>query len=264
MHVGIIGLLSVSIAGVANYAQRPAQLTIKATVVDEDRINQALAEIEKAEQDEADREAADERRAQDQIVLARKRREEEDRKTEEARQTRQAEDTAEKERQRRVREKQEAERKQLAELERQRKIEEQRVAKLKVEREAEEKRQRDAEEARARAEREQQMRAVLAVEQRRNTAIMAGKLDEYRAMIVQRINRNWLRPPSVTAGLECVVHVRQIPGGEVVDVRIGECNADAAAQRSIEAAVYRSSPLPEPTDPSLFDRDLQITFRPQD
>ena len=257
LHVGIIVMLSISIAGVANYAQRPAQLTIKATVVDEDRINQAMAEIEKAEQDDADR-----------IEQARKRREEEDRKTEQARQKRLADQRADNDRQRAAAEKrqrdEEIERKRLADLERQRKIEEQRVAKLKTEREAEEKRQREAAEARARAEREQQMQAELAVEQRRNTAIRAGKLDQYLDMIVQRIKRNWLRPPSVTEGLECVVKVRQIPGGEVVDVQIVKCNGDDAAQRSIVAAVYRSSPLPGPTDPSLFDRDLQITFRSED
>jgi colicin import membrane protein len=264
LHVGIIVMFSISIAGVANYAQRPAQLTIKATVVDEDRINQALADIDRAEQDEADRKAADQQRAQDQIDQARKRREEEDRRTQQARQKRQADERVEQERQRKIREDQEIERKRLADLERRRKIEEQRVAKLKAEREAEEKRQWEATEARARAEREQQMQAELAVEQRLNTAIRAGKLDQYLDMIVQRINRNWLRPPSVTEGLECVVKVRQIPGGEVVDVQIGKCNGGAAAKRSIEAAVYRSSPLPEPTDPSLFDGDLQITFRPQD
>jgi colicin import membrane protein len=33
-------------------------------------------------------------------------------------------------------------------------------------------------------------------------------------------------------------------------------------RESIAAAVYRASPLPPPPDPSLFDRNLTITFKP--
>jgi len=35
-------------------------------------------------------------------------------------------------------------------------------------------------------------------------------------------------------------------------------------RESIEAAVYRASPLPPPPDPSLFERDLQVRFVPAD
>ena len=63
--------------------------------------------------------------------------------------------------------------------------------------------------------------------------------------------------------LECVVLVEQIPGGDVVGVRIGECNAEGLVRRSIEAAVYKSSPLPLPSNPSLFERNLRFTFKPE-
>jgi colicin import membrane protein len=45
-------------------------------------------------------------------------------------------------------------------------------------------------------------------------------------------------------------------------VSIGSCNGDQAVRESIEAAVYRASPLPPPSDPALFQRELEITFRP--
>jgi colicin import membrane protein len=48
----------------------------------------------------------------------------------------------------------------------------------------------------------------------------------------------------------------------VTNVRIGNCNGDQAVRESIEAAVYRASPLPPPPDPSLFERSLEITFKP--
>ncbi len=92
----------------------------------------------------------------------------------------------------------------------------------------------------------------------------SGALARYLYAIRQGIQRNWVRPPSARAGLECVVTVRQLPGGEVVGVTIGQCNGDAAVQRSIEAAVFKASPLPEPENPALFDRNLRITFKPEE
>jgi colicin import membrane protein len=56
--------------------------------------------------------------------------------------------------------------------------------------------------------------------------------------------------------------VTQAPGGAVIQVGFGECNGDQAVRESIEAAVYRASPLPPPPDPSLFDRNLKINFKP--
>ena len=90
----------------------------------------------------------------------------------------------------------------------------------------------------------------------------AGLLNQYIAMIEQRIVRNWNRPPSARAGLECEVRVAQTPGGTVLSVQIGRCNGDAAVRQSIEAAVMRSSPLPPPPDPRLFERNLVLVFKP--
>ncbi len=92
----------------------------------------------------------------------------------------------------------------------------------------------------------------------------SGALARYVYAIQQTIQRNWVRPPSAVAGLECVVNVRQLPGGEVVGATIGQCNGDAAVRRSIEAAVLKASPLPLPEDPNLFQRDLRITFKPEE
>jgi len=58
--------------------------------------------------------------------------------------------------------------------------------------------------------------------------------------------------------------VTQVPGGEVTQVSIGECNGDQAVRESIETAAYRASPLPAPPDPALFDRQLTINFNPED
>ncbi len=125
-------------------------------------------------------------------------------------------------------------------------------------------RQRQAEEARTRTQREADLRARLADEERRTTAVAGGLRSQYVAMIQARIQRNWIRPASARPGLQCTVRVTQIPGGEVVGATLGACNGDEAIRQSIVSAVLRSSPLPAPPDPSLFERNLVIEFVPED
>ncbi len=55
--------------------------------------------------------------------------------------------------------------------------------------------------------------------------------------------------------------MRQTPGGEVLTVEVLRCTGSAALRRSVEAAVYRASPLPPPPDPELFEREIEFTFR---
>jgi colicin import membrane protein len=120
--------------------------------------------------------------------------------------------------------------------------------------------------AKARAEREADLQRQLAAEEEEGAAAAAraGVMDEYRLMLVQTIERNWIRPPSARAGLECTLYVSQAPGGTVVDVRLGTCNGDQAVRESITTAVYKSSPLPAPRDPRAFERRLEIVFRPKE
>ena len=65
-------------------------------------------------------------------------------------------------------------------------------------------------------------------------------------------------------GLDCLVEVTQIPGGEVTGARVTQCNGDAAARQSIENAVYRASPLPDPPDPALFEKNFVFRFKPNE
>ena len=92
----------------------------------------------------------------------------------------------------------------------------------------------------------------------------SGARVQYVALIQARIQRNWIRPASARSGLRCVVKVTQIPGGEVVGASLGACNGDETVKQSIISAVLKSSPLPAPPDPSLFERNLVIEFVPED
>jgi colicin import membrane protein len=132
------------------------------------------------------------------------------------------------------------------------------------ERVAREKAARDARAATEAREREAALKASLAAEERatalRGSAQAAGWYDALRA----HVERQWRRPVTAKAGIRCVVLVDQVPGGEVVNARISECNGDDAVRQSIEAAVFRASPLPSPPDPALFERRLELVFEPKD
>ena len=47
-----------------------------------------------------------------------------------------------------------------------------------------------------------------------------------------------------------------------MQAEIQSSSGNVAFDRSVEEAVLRSSPLPVPKDPSLFDRNVVITFEP--
>ncbi len=119
-------------------------------------------------------------------------------------------------------------------------------------------------EARADAERQAALQRSLAAEEEEAAAAVArsGVMDEYRRLLVQAVERNWIRPPSARSGLECTLYVTQAPGGTVVDVKLGACNGDQAVRESITTAVFKSSPLPAPRDPRAFERRLEIVFKP--
>jgi colicin import membrane protein len=160
-----------------------------------------------------------------------------------------------------------AERKRLADAEQRRKEREAETERKRIEaqraREAEIDRRR-LENERLRAAAQAAREAEIDAETNRLDALAANAETIYMFAIQQRISRNWVKPPTATAGIECVVNIRQLPGGDVVSVTIGRCNGDAVVRRSIEAAVHRASPLPAPADPSVFDRDIRLTFRPED
>ncbi|MCC7463290.1 MAG: cell envelope integrity protein TolA [Gammaproteobacteria bacterium] len=147
-----------------------------------------------------------------------------------------------------------------AEAQRQARAAAQQQAAAREQRQQQERRQAEAE----RAQREAELRAQLAAEERINAARGSAQQAEYQALIEARIARAWIRPATARVGIHCQVRVTQVPGGEVVGVQLGRCNGDAAVRESIEAAVYRASPLPQPPNPDLFDRNLVVTFAPND
>jgi colicin import membrane protein len=117
-------------------------------------------------------------------------------------------------------------------------------------------------EAKEQAQREEDLQRDLATEEQARRTRAGPALASWQSQIAAKINRAWLRPPTARPGIECMLNVTQVPGGEVTEVSVGKCNGDQAVRESIERAVYRASPLPPPPDPALFDRHLRIDFKP--
>jgi colicin import membrane protein len=130
---------------------------------------------------------------------------------------------------------------------------------------AAEKAAKDAEKAaKASADREADLKAQIAAEEKLAAARTSSLMSLYVGQITARIERAWIRPAGAAVGLECEVRVTQVPGGAVTAVQIARCNGDESVRQSIEAAVFRASPLPSPPSPDLFERILVVTFRPRD
>jgi colicin import membrane protein len=61
-----------------------------------------------------------------------------------------------------------------------------------------------------------------------------------------------------------VFDVTLLPTGEVLTVRRRRSSGHPGYDEAVERAILKSSPLPKPEPVSLFQRQLELTFRPQD
>jgi colicin import membrane protein len=208
-------------------------------VVEEKPAPEPEPEPEPDNSEELRRQAEEEKRIQDAFIE--KERLEKIRKQQEANRIKREQEEAQRKRDeeaRKERERQEAERRREEDIQRQREENE----RLRLELEAE------------------QRQAELDAEERRFTTRNSAAMDAYVFAIGQRIRRNWAVPASADSETRCTVSVTQLPGGDIVGVNIRSCNGDDAVKRSVEAAIRRSSPLPEPSDPDLFDRNLTLNL----
>lgn len=151
-----------------------------------------------------------------------------------------------------------AERKSKAEADAKRKAEQAAQAKAAADK------RREAQETRDRDAREADLRARLAEEETRTSAGFQSLKASYVRAIQSHVEQRWYEPPGGVQGLSCTIFVTQIPGGEVVGMRFGTCNGNAAVRQSIETAVRNASPLPAPPEPRLFEREVKLVFTPKE
>jgi biopolymer transport protein TolR len=97
-----------------------------------------------------------------------------------------------------------------------------------------------------------------------SSEVESGPLgDRYRLSLQNRITHAWIKPPSARRGIDCRVEVTQIPGGEVTNARVTQCNGDAAVRQSIENAVYRASPIAGSAGSGPVPQSLRIRVQAQ-
>lgn len=177
-----------------------------------------------------------------------------------------------------ARQKAEAEKRQQAELkkkqEEQQRLEvahKKKAAEEKAQKQKEQEQKRAAEVARQQEQKRQQKQAEQSLKQQveaeekasqdaARAARAATVVDQYKALIRQRVTHSWSRPLGSTKGLKCVVRVRLTPSGEVLGATVVRSSGNPVFDRSVENAVYKAEPLPLPNDPTLFDNFREIDF----
>ncbi|MHB9021096.1 MAG: cell envelope integrity protein TolA, partial [Halothiobacillus sp.] len=60
---------------------------------------------------------------------------------------------------------------------------------------------------------------------------------------------------------QCHVRISQASDGTVINVKVLQCDGDQLFQRSVQQAIERASPLPLPSDMSLFQSSINFTFQ---
>lgn len=103
--------------------------------------------------------------------------------------------------------------------------------------------------------------AAAAESAQRASANSRGKAD-YANKIRGKIRGNIVLPPGIHGNPEAQFQVEQLPTGEVLSVKLRRSSGNPALDAAIERAIRKSSPLPLPTDPSLFERTLDIKYKP--
>jgi colicin import membrane protein len=257
LHVVIVAALMAGFKLPSRQVFPAAATPIQGMIVDQSVITKELERRDQAARAEQQRKQREERQARERVEQQRREKEAADQRERERVAEKQRADQAERERVA----KEAKERADAAKREQERVAQQQRE-KEQRDREEAARKQRDAEVARRRAQAESELQAQLAAEAEQNAARASGQEDQYIRLIADKIERNWNRPLSAKPGLDCVVNVVQIPGGDVIDAKVGRCNGDDAVIRSIEDAVKKASPLPPPPTQAVFQRNLIVMFRP--
>jgi len=145
---------------------------------------------------------------------------------------------------------------------------------------AEEKKKLDAKQAEARVRQQRETEAMRA--QAENEGEARAKSDRDAQARAQQTSQrtkaeaDWIRnvqakirgnvtvPPDMTGNPEAIFEVVQLPTGEIIDAKLTKSSGVRAYDDAVQRAILKSSPLPRPERPDLFQRSLTLKFRPTD
>ena len=111
-------------------------------------------------------------------------------------------------------------------------------------------------------DRERQILKDLAAQQASSAAskAQAAWIDKVRA----KIRGNIFLPRDINGNPEAIFGVRQLPNGEVLDVKLKKSSGMPALDAAIERAVLKSSPLPRPDSGFTPPREFELKYKPHD
>lgn len=172
----------------------------------------------------------------------------------------------------------EAERKrkeELAKAEAEKKRREDEKKKVEAERTKREAELREQAEREART-REQEAKSAAEAEAKARAAAEAKTRQQAEASARAKAEADWIRriqakvrgnvvlPPDMAGNPEAIFEVVQLPTGEILDVQLRRSSGVRAYDEAVQRAIHKSSPLPRPDRPDLFQRGLTLKFRPQE
>ena len=263
LHIVLGGILifSFKFSNKPTPIHKPTTNIVNAVSVDKKQVElelKRLKDIEEAKKaDEKKRQKKLEKKAED----AKKKRIAEEKKLKKLKKKKEAEKKRRKEEEKKLK-KLEKERK---ELEKKQKLEEEKKKK-EVERKRKEEEKKKAQEVERKRKEEEKKRK----EKELQEALEAEQLEyeqseisKYTGLIINAIESEF-NESNLKEGLSCVILIRMIEGGKVIESNIVESSGNELFDQRAEKAVYSASPLPVPSEIRLFNkmRSIRITFEP--
>jgi colicin import membrane protein len=130
--------------------------------------------------------------------------------------------------------------------------------------EARDRQTREAAELKAQAEREKAARDAQQKALEADAAARSRAEADYIRRIQSKVKGNVVLPPDMNGNPEAIFEVVQLPTGEIIDAVLRKSSGVRAYDEAVQRAIQKSSPLPRPDRPELFQRSLTLKFRPQD
>jgi len=89
-------------------------------------------------------------------------------------------------------------------------------------------------------------------------------LATWQNQIQAKIRSNIVLPSDLAGNPQAEFDVVLLPTGEVLSAKLVRSSGNRALDDAWERAILKSSPLPRPSRPELFVRDLRLKFRPSE
>jgi colicin import membrane protein len=245
---------------------KPIVNIVKAVSVDKKQVELELKRLKKQDDEKVAKEIKRQKDLEKKAEDAKKKRLAEEKKLKDIKKKKEQETKKRKKEEARIKklekEKKELEKKTKLEQEKKKKAEAERK-KIEVEKkklEAEKKQKEEEKRKEQEKALQDQLDAELEAEQQERDLTTIQK---YQALIARAVENNF-NQLNLPDGLSCVILIRMLEGGKVVEASIVKSSGNDLFDRRAENAVYSASPLPVPEEVRLFKqmRNLRFIFEP--